>query len=458
MAMWQWLSRLLLAVWFVGMVITVVWNGGGVQAEKAGVEALYLPLIKSEVYDPGLRDYVGLVQTASGYFTVRGDGSEWLSLGVSDAYLPSWSPDGNYLTYTDNSGAWMVSLATRDPVLVLSAAVESLLWSPNSRYVAYEITTNVPYTHPIYIFDVRDNTSRVLPLERNASGMTWAPNGEYLAWRVERENGTYEIWVWEGGDAMPQNVVTHNASTDSYEFFWSPDSSLLMYNNIISGEENGVFVTNATGVPASLVIRDRYIVGWVDEGARILLQDDIYPYSEKNVYLSNPDGTNQTLFTENIYRNVRIAPFGRHVYFTTEDRDIFVQATTSTSATLLEFGNCSYRYALAVQPEGSLVACYSPVGGFQTFFGTKIADSHSPDSPITPAITLPYHTNPRFLVGDTPYMATDEYSTRPSTYGSYPVLNQYENSYLFNLHTGVLKRIVYPDASQVPIIEWRYMP
>lgn len=440
--MWHSISRFFMAVWFVGMVGLAVWNGRGAVAQGGG-NTLYFPITQND-YDWAVRDYIGLVTTANGYFTVRGDGSGWQALGDAEAYYGVWSPDGTHFAYSAEGGVWVVPLDTRQPHFVASGEARFPIWSPDSRYFVY------PTPAAVHVFDVQTFDLHVFPIEGEANSFYWSPNGAHLAWTGYSANRDTELWIWTGGNDTPR-LVARNVYDYPYGPFWSPDGSTLIYNNQVTNSQARVYTIRAEGGSPTVLLEDAAMHGWVEGGARILLRHS------GNLYLALPDGTMQTLFFADVGNNslhALIAPDGDRVLFNSSNGRQYVQATTSTTASLVEFGDC---YNVNQwQTGGNLVSCAAVQGNYAGYLGLKVGDGTA--SPITPLIERPLHIYPQFLTGPTPYMATSRFTTRPSDYGGYPVLDVYEGSYLFNLRSGSFKRIHYPEDRIWRVLEWRYLP
>lgn len=123
--MWRTLSRLLIAGWFVGMVVVAVLNRE-VAAQSDSMSRRYFPLMHQS-YDLAVRDYIGLVRKGGDFYTVRGDSSGWQPLMLNQSIpfytFAPWSPDGNYFLSQGENRVSLVPLATRVPRLILEGVV-----------------------------------------------------------------------------------------------------------------------------------------------------------------------------------------------------------------------------------------------------------------------------------------------------------------------------------------------
>jgi Tol biopolymer transport system component len=440
-SMFKWLGRLLLAGWFVGMVLLVVWNGRGVVARGEGTEPIYLPIVQND-YDWGIRDYMGLVWTPDGYFTVRGDVSQWQALGAVDAYYGFWSPDGLHFTYVADDGIWVVPLDTRQPHFVASGDARFPIWSPDSRYFVY------PTVQSVNVFDTHTQTLHTFAKTGQLFSFLWSPTSHHLAWTGEGTNGDRELWLWSTDEPLPHQVAVNTANYP-LGLFWSPDGNHLIYNTRFSVTRPAIFTITTGGESPTLLLEDAYMEGWVEGGERILLRHS------GNLYLALPDTTGQTLFFAGVGNQPDpvISPDGTRVLFNDSNGRQHIQATTATTASPVEFGDC---YDVNQwQPNGTRVSCSASEGDYGQYLGVKVGDGAA--TPVTPQYELYQYIYPQFLEGPTPYMATTHYTLRFAPLG-YPVLDEYDGSFLFNLQSGRLKRIHYLDDTQWRVLEWRYLP
>ncbi len=99
------LSRLIIACWFMGMVAFAVW---GVPAQGQEPQQKYLPLALRHVPlagNPALRHYLGMLEYGdkdnAEIYTVRADGSELTRLTDNEFYdtEPHVSPDGRMIAF-----------------------------------------------------------------------------------------------------------------------------------------------------------------------------------------------------------------------------------------------------------------------------------------------------------------------------------------------------------------------
>jgi hypothetical protein len=449
--MGKWICRVLLAAWFVGMVSVAVWNGQRAEAQGAGNHRLFLPLLQKS--DLVAQAYVGLVRIRdeanhSDYYTIRGDGSGWtLLVNGTDDYVPSalaWSPNGAYVVFTNyrvtRNETWLVSVATREALQIAPIRAEKFVWSPDSRYIAFTKTDSM------YVFDMQTNEV-VGVWSTLAYDVFWSPDSQVLGWVSDPSptDDTEALWLWQMSQVQPTQVFTGNLAMDgeigtATDYFWSPDSRQLFFNALTY--PHAVYKTTSAGEPATRLLEESVMYGWVEGGNRILVAQDAW-------YFATPDGSEFTFFREYDVSGygmaVSIAPTGEKALFGSwyDPHPTVIQATDSLTATRI--AGCR-GYTFQWQSDSTRFACDSD-DVLRGDFATKVGDATT-DSPTIEV--LGGHQNPQFIPNSATFLATNKYQA------SYP--SPFEGSFLYNMETKELKRIRYPHNDQYPVLEWRYMP
>jgi WD40 repeat protein len=110
--------------------------------------------------------------------------------GISNAYLASWSPDGQYLAiaFGDTSPNVQVYKRNRDTfTLLVSLATGinfawSAAWSPDGQYLAIAFGASSPNVQ-VYKRNEDTFTPIAFPTTESdaASSVAWSPDGQYLA-------------------------------------------------------------------------------------------------------------------------------------------------------------------------------------------------------------------------------------------------------------------------------------
>lgn len=434
--MGQWLGRLLLATWLVIVIGVVIFNERGAEAQSKGAASLYFPIIQHE--DSTLHDYMALIrfccsEGTAEYYTVRGDGSEYGPLvKFARAGLAAWSPNGFYFVYQDHSGMWLLPLADGQPRSIPAAS--SVFWSPDSRYLAL-FTQNT-----LHIYEVETGTTTTFfiptpPYLHPGAPALWSPDGTRLAWRGDLSNNRHNLWVW-GGEGTAPYVAHTDQLMDSP--IWSPDSQRLLFTGHTAEAVDEIYAINTIGDPATLLVRDYTLSGFVDAGTGLAM------VQAGKLYLANGDGTMPTLFfSDGEINHARdVVPFrtGEWLAIKAEAR-YYIQGIREQTATLIS----SCRNDFQWQRDGNLFQC-------NTTNGTAIGQV----TLTPPAIIQTINGNEAsFLPHSSNYLAIQRYRTVMDP--GYPVPAP-DFVDMFYLPTNGTKKLTYPGDDEEPILEWRYMP
>jgi hypothetical protein len=441
--MWQWISRLLLGVWFAGMIGMVVWDEPGEEAQGGGPHTTYLP-IAHNAYDPMWHAHLGLIRMPRSYYTIRGDGSDWKPFiveGVDDGPV-AWSPDGEHFfygrddQYYGDQSVRVVQMESREEDVLLigddGTFGDVAYWSPDSRRVAFHLGTTV------YVYDVMAEHLISFP-DHPTTNIVWSANGQRIAFDAFPAEDNH-LWMWTWGEDMPRVVYAGN---ERVYYYWSPDSTQLLFNH----QSPPVWRRTLAGEPSTLFLQDYDIRGWVEGGTRLLLKRDDF------LYMAQADGSFPVLFSELSSGYESIEGTGQFILFN-NGSGTYVQATQSATAVAFNTSDCNAGgpYWLGVT---AYLACYSTNGNPYGFIGSTIWDVRT--TPITAMYRLPADLRPRKVPGNTPFLSASHYSIQYQQ--GYPV-PYFAGSVLINLRTGERKQIQYPmsDIEIYAIVEWRYMP
>jgi dipeptidyl aminopeptidase/acylaminoacyl peptidase len=288
----SWIGRLLLAIWFVGMVVVAV-RGTPVQGqvENGGEPKQYFPTMLRNapvLAEPPLNGYLGLAvvgtDQATELYTLRADGSEVRRLtdNSMEEVAPKWSPGGQQIAYIqqtaepfsqlqvmvmnrDGSGARVVGMARE------GEGVE-LRWSPDERYLLV-----------VFRDEVQQNLLAVLAVDgsldylvaSHISGtpnpfaptwqLGWSPTGAYLHYMEEGNLWTYEP---ERGRKVQIGEVLEDLSFTFPRILWHPHRGDLVF---VTDDAEGVMVAPDGTNRQVLFEGDYEIGGWVDNNDGLLL-------------------------------------------------------------------------------------------------------------------------------------------------------------------------------------------
>ena len=255
----------------------------------------------------------------------RGDRDVHVSRSPEGQFLAYWQsdPDGDrlYRARIDGTGAFRLA---GDRRVAMDECIDA--WSPDSRSLAAEVT--LAGVSRILLVDVRTGASRFLTPENVVARCPiWSPDGAWVAFQdatadrsdieVIRADGSGmrsltgnligfqadgpdtwspEGWIYFGaeGSAWRANVRAGTSARVSDERLLvaaptsSPDGSLLSY--IVSTDTGwDLYVANADGSGAHLILKDARNNGWSADG-RFILSRWMPPDQAGGLVLVTPEG------------------------------------------------------------------------------------------------------------------------------------------------------------------------
>jgi Tol biopolymer transport system component len=178
----------------------------------------------SPTWTPDSRRFAFSRTPRDGIWAVRRDGSGLARLTSGNDYDPAWSPDGKRLLFLrGTSGDLVVRRLGRE--LTLVHGVRAAVWSPNSRWIAYQPDPTDGSFFGVYL--VRPDGSKPMPIDGGAYDPAWAPDSRRLAYVT-------------GGGIVIKDVVTGRTRTlvpdltaSVFPKFaspeWSPDGRTIAY-------------------------------------------------------------------------------------------------------------------------------------------------------------------------------------------------------------------------------------
>jgi len=229
-------------------------------------------------------------------YTADYDGRSALRLTRDEnlCLLPSWSPSGNYVTYTsyknNNPDLWWVGFDGKKkgilsyyPGLNMAAS-----WSPDGQRIAYTLSKDG--NSEIYV--MRRDGSELKRLTFNVAidtSPTWSPNGRELAFNSDR-SGTPQVYIMdsEGGNVRR---ITYSGSYNASPA-WSPAGDRIAYVS----REDGLFNIYLMDVTGGGIVRLTYRQGhnenpsWSPDGKHIVFSST--REAAKGIYEMDADGGN----------------------------------------------------------------------------------------------------------------------------------------------------------------------
>ena len=201
-----------------------------------------------------------------------------------DDFAPAWSPDGNRIAFTGNSGAPGAAFHDSLRIYVVNADGTGLTaltsvpsyaygpsWSPDGNRIAYFRWLD-PYTFGIAIMNSDGSGAVQVPNTNGAmtAPPAWSPDGSTLAF--SGRNLVYSIYtIRPDGSGLTQ--LTFEGCNANFPA-WSPNGQVIAYNcgTSAGGGWGGLFTVNADGTnPRQLttILSDGEPT-WTPDGERIV--------------------------------------------------------------------------------------------------------------------------------------------------------------------------------------------
>lgn len=168
-----------------------------------------------------------------------------LTQGEWDDITPSVSPDHTKVAFASNrSGYWDLYLLdlTNGEIERLTNTPEyeaSPSWSPDGRFLAYEIYTKENLE--IAIRSITGDEAFILLSEHPAADFSpsWSPQGRILAF-ISTRSGEAEVWLADLDKAGEERFTNLSQSPLSIESspVWSPDGHALVWSTVENGIHN----------------------------------------------------------------------------------------------------------------------------------------------------------------------------------------------------------------------------
>ena len=128
---------------------------------------------------------------------------------------------------------------------VLDKYVNSVVWSPNGKMIAY-FTTDIkePHTATLNVFDLSKDESRIMgtvPAAGVNTEMAWSPDSKRIAYN-DKEGKVIKVMSIETGSV--EDIETGLVDVNIYHLDWSPGGKRFVFAGWKGGKKEFWFMEN----------------------------------------------------------------------------------------------------------------------------------------------------------------------------------------------------------------------
>ena len=240
--------------------------------------------------------FTSVIEENSDIYVMNIDGGNLVRLTIDPArdYDPSWSPDGERITFVSNRERGIEQIYVMDsdggnPMrLTNDSTHQEPAWSPNGDKIAYVRNRG---GRQVWIMDVDGgNQTQLTEVGKNRQP-AWSPDGKRIAFVSTRNRGNGLYVMEENGSNQERLTPDMNFTANPT---WSPDGNWIAFGAL---DEVHTFQIYAARVAGRLRIegltRDlphKLQPAWSPDGTTIAYSSWVIPFDRKRIHLMSSDG------------------------------------------------------------------------------------------------------------------------------------------------------------------------
>ena len=235
-------------------------------------------------------------------FVMNVDGSNLRKLALNDSEItspgsPDWSPDGKQIAF-DQFSTSSIYLARADGTGLKKIGSGVMpTFSPDGKRLAFS-------GNGMSVMDL--DGSNVEVLSEEGWGAQWSPNGKWIAFELREQVGnsiTSNITIIDV-ETRQQRTILEGEQAERYsQIFWnmewSPDSRQICFKGRVQGAGNEMAIANVEGSSKgfSVVTSDEVVedFSWHPDGSKILMAKHAPQYPDSRLFVCDPKTLTITL-------------------------------------------------------------------------------------------------------------------------------------------------------------------